>query len=226
METKILVVDDDPNIREVIRLYLERAGYRLDLAADGPEALAAFRRGQPDLVVLDLMLPGIDGWRVCETIRAESDCPVIMLTARGEPSERVEGFRLGADDYVVKPFDPNELVARIQAVLRRAGSDAGSPQLMRFGDLEIDPQAYALRRAGRVLKLPPREFELLCFMTRHPNRVFTREELLSAVWGYDYPGDTRTVDVHVSRLRDKLGPDGDWYVATVHGIGYQWRVRS
>ncbi len=221
----VLVVEDDPNVAELIRLYLERAGHRVRVAGDGLEALRLFREERPDLVVLDVMLPYLDGWEVCRQIRREDDTPVIMLTARGENAEKILGFELGADDYVVKPFDPQELMARVRAVLRRARPEAAREQVVRHPGLMVDLSRYAAEVDGRPVALTPKELELLHFLARHPNQVFTREQLLSQVWGYDYPGDSRTVDVHIKRLRKKLeGPGRPWRLATVWGVGYKFEV--
>lgn len=221
----VLVVEDDPNVAELLRLYLERAGHRVLAAADGLEGLRLHREERPDLVILDLMLPYLDGWEVCRQLRREGDTPVIILTARGENAEKILGFELGADDYVVKPFDPQELVARVRAVLRRARPAAERDQVVRHPGLTVDLGRYAAEVDGRPVALTPKELELLHFLARHPNQVFTREQLLSRVWGYDYPGDSRTVDVHIKRLRQKLEDGGrPWRLATVWGVGYKFEV--
>ncbi len=222
----VLVVDDEPTIAEVVSRYLQRAGYATRVAADGPEALDAFGRERADLVVLDLMLPGIDGLEVMRRLRdgAPPAPAVILLTARGEESDRVVGLRLGADDYVVKPFSPAELVARVDAVLRRTATVADDDGPMRFGGLEIDPAAHRALLHGDELALTQREFDLLVFFARHPGRAFTREELMDKVWQFSFYTDTSTVTVHVRRLRAKLEADPEVaaLVETVWGVGYRF----
>lgn len=229
--TRVLVVDDDPNIVDVVRRYLEREGFEVETATDGRQGLDRALGDPPDLVILDLMLPGIDGLEVCRQLRALAPVPVIMLTARGDETDRVIGLELGADDYVAKPFSPKELVARVRAVLRRAagplapGPDGASGSNGRLvdGDLLVDIVAHQVTLAGAAVTLTPREFELLAYLMRHPRRAFRREELLEAVWGYRY-GDTSTVTVHVRRLREKVeaDPSQPTRVATVMGVGYRW----
>jgi DNA-binding response OmpR family regulator len=222
---KILVVDDEPNIREVVGLYLRRDGHAVVVAADGEEALELYRRTRPDLVVLDLMLPKLSGLEVCRRIQAERRVPLIMLTARGEEEDRIVGLGLGADDYVVKPFSPRELAARVAAVLRRTGgaepADGGA---LVFGDLRIDPATREVSVSDEPVTLTAREFDLLRHMASHPRRVFTRDQLMEAVWGYTFSADTSTVTVHVRRLREKLEPDParPRYLQTVWGIGYRF----
>ncbi|HHY38919.1 MAG TPA: response regulator transcription factor [Clostridia bacterium] len=205
MSAKILVVDDDEKIREILRAYLERDAYGVEEAADGEEALTTFERTKPDLVILDLMLPRLDGWEVCRRIRAKSQVPIIMLTARGEEFDKVLGLELGADDYVSKPFSPRELMARVKAVLRRADTGPSPEETLRFPGLEIDRASRRVFYNQKEVLLTPKEFELLWFLASNPGRVFSREQLLEKVWGYDYFGDTRTVDTHIKRLREKLG---------------------
>jgi DNA-binding response OmpR family regulator len=226
--SRVLVVDDDPTVSEVVARYLERDGYAVETVADGRTALDRALAEPPDLVVLDLMLPGIDGLEVCRRLRALAPVPIVILTARGQENDRIVGLDLGADDYVAKPFSTKELVARVRAVLRRArgplapsGPDA--PSVYADGDLEVDVAARQARLAGAVVSLTAREFELLAFLVRHPGRAFRREELLEGVWGYRY-GDTSTVTVHVRRLREKIEPDpsAPVRIATVWGVGYRW----
>ncbi|MEV0785123.1 response regulator transcription factor [Streptomyces sp. NPDC050423] len=223
-------MDDDPTVSEVVAGYLTGAGYDVARAADGPAALECFARRRPDLVVLDLMLPGMDGFEVCRRMRAHGRVPVIMLTARGDEDDRVLGLETGADDYVTKPFSPRELVLRVDSVLRRAGAaavPAGRPALLEGAGLVLDPAARRATRDGRVLALTLREFDLLAFLLRHPGRVFTREELMSEVWGWDF-GDLSTVTVHVRRLRGKVeaDPARPELIRTVWGVGYRLDLPS
>jgi len=225
----ILVVDDEPTIAEVVARYLERAGYETRTAPDGPSALAAAASSRPDLVILDIMLPGLDGLEVMRTLQSNGGrVPVILLTARGEESDRIVGLRRGADDYVVKPFSPLELVARVDAVLRRADSDVEAHELLGFGDLEIDPQARSVTVGGREMELTAREFELLYFLARHPGQVFSRDQLMDQVWRFPFYTDTTTVTVHVRRLRAKVerDPANPEWVQTVWGVGYRFRPES
>jgi two-component system, OmpR family, response regulator ResD len=223
---KILVVDDEPNIREVVSLYLRRDGHAVVAAADGEEALELYRQTRPDLVVLDLMLPRVSGLEVCRRIQAERRVPLIMLTARDEEEDRIVGLGLGADDYVVKPFSPRELAARVAAVLRRTGEAAQSAEAgaLVFGALRIDPATREVSVGDEPVQLTAREFDLLRHMASHPRRVFTRDQLMEAVWGYTFAADTSTVTVHVRRLREKLEPDPTRprYLQTVWGIGYRF----
>jgi DNA-binding response OmpR family regulator len=227
MGQRVLVVDDDPTVSDVVRRYLERAGYGVALAADGPAALASFEREQPDLVVLDLMLPGMDGLEVCRRLRAvEANVPIIMLTAMGEEADRVLGLQLGADDYVTKPFSPREFVLRVQSVLRRAAAPApvvDQPQVLVDGDLMVDPVRRVATRGGEELALTVREFDLLIFLMSHPGRAFRRSEMLESVWGWTF-GDHSTVTVHVRRLREKIEPDpaNPRRIVTVWGVGYRY----
>ena len=227
MSTKILVVDDDSNICELLRLYLEKEGYQVYFANDGNAAVAAFAAHGPDLVLLDIMLPGLDGWQVCREIRKTSRAPIIMLTAKGEVFDKVLGLELGADDYVTKPFDTKEVLARMKAVLRRAESakgDAGpATKEVHFDKLSVNLTNYELRVDGKKVDAPPKEMELLYYLASNPNRVFTRNQLLDEVWGFDYYGDSRTIDVHVKRLREKLeGVSDQWSLQTVWSVGYKF----
>lgn len=218
--TRILVVDDEARMRELVRLYLASAGYEVLEAQDGLEALQRFEAEAPDLVVLDLMLPRLDGWEVCQRIRKYSRVPIIMLTARGEVHDKVVGLRLGADDYIAKPFDGRELLARVEAVLRRAAPAGAGQRPVALGPLAIDPAKRAVQIEGRPVSLTPREFELLLLLALHPGQVFTREQLLDRIWGMDFAGDVRTVDSHVKNLREKLGRAASM-VTTVWGVGYK-----
>ncbi|MBE6067708.1 MAG: response regulator transcription factor [Clostridium lundense] len=222
---KVLVVDDDNNICEVIKMYLENAGYEVRVSNDGKEAQEAFLEYKPELVLLDIMLPHVDGVDVLKWIRKDSEVPVIMLTAKGETFDKVLGLELGADDYMVKPFEPKELLARIKAVLRRYSSENESKEMLKFEDLTVDSNSYNVIYKGEEVKMPPKEFELLHYLASNKNRVFTREQLLCEVWGYDYPGDSRTVDVHVKRLREKLQGGSNWNIETVWGVGYKFEVK-
>ena len=228
-KTKILVVDDDPNILQLIKLYLTREGFEVVTAEAGDEALRKFKSDPPNMMLLDVMLPGMDGWQVCREVRKVSNIPVIMLTAKDETFDKVLGLELGADDYIVKPFDTKELVARMKAVLRRyQTSDAGtSTKELSFPGLTINITQYTVTYLGRPLEMPPKELELLYFLASHPGQVFTREQLLEQVWGYDFFGDSRTVDVHVKRLRDKLvgSEEMGWALKTVWGVGYKFEVK-
>ena len=231
MSTKILVVDDDPNICELLKLYLENEGYTVFVAKDGQEAVNVFRNKSPELVLLDIMLPKMDGWQVCREIRKTSNVPIIMLTAKGEVFDKVLGLELGADDYVTKPFDAKEVMARIKAVLRRAnGSTAdedNSKKIVVYDNLEINIINYELKVKGVPVDTPPKELELIYHFASNPNRVYTRDQLLDEVWGFDYYGDSRTVDVHVKRLREKLeGVSDKWSLKTVWGVGYKFETKE
>ncbi len=225
---KILIVDDDKNICELLRLYLAKEGYETAMAYDGEAAVSAFESEKPALVLLDIMMPKMDGWEVCRRIRAGSDVPVIMLTAKGETFDKVLGLELGADDYVVKPFDAKEVVARIKAVLRRCAAAQKSPDgVLSYDNLSLDMSRYELRVRGKVVEAPPKELELLSYLAGHPNRVFTRDQLLDEVWGFEYYGDSRTIDVHIKRLREKLeGASDQWGLKTVWGVGYKFEVKE
>ena len=222
---KILVVDDEASVRQLVNSYLKREGYQVLEAADGVTALKLARTEHPDLVVLDLMIPGMDGLEVCRILRSESDIFVIMLTARTEETDKLLGLGLGADDYLIKPFSPRELVARVKAILRRGQSAAAAPgrAVLRAGDIEIDPSRYVATVAGRKLELTAREFEILSQLAARPGMVFTREKLLEQVWGYNFFGDPRVVDVHVAKLRKKVekDPAQPQYIKTVRGVGYK-----
>lgn len=222
---RILIVDDDENICEVIKMYLESSGYATKLCHDGKSAQEMFMEYKPDLVLLDIMLPHIDGIDVLKWIRRDHETPVIMLTAKGETFDKVLGLELGADDYMVKPFEPKELIARVKAVLRRYNVDSGNKEALVFPELTIDVNSYNVIYKGEEIKMPPKEFELVYFLASNKNRVFTREQLLCEVWGYDYPGDSRTVDVHVKRLREKLQGGPNWQIETVWGVGYKFEVK-
>ncbi len=227
-QTKIMVVDDDINICEILRLYLVKEGFTVILAYDGKTAVSLFESENPDLVLLDIMLPEIDGWQVCREIRKKSDCPIIMLTAKGEVFDKVLGLELGADDYVVKPFDTKEVVARVKAVLRRAGNTPSViKREVRYDKLIINMENYDLIVDGKKIEAPPKEMELLYHLASNPNRVYTRDQLLDEVWGFEYYGDSRTVDVHIKRLREKLeGVSANWELKTVWGVGYKFEVRE
>ncbi len=225
---KIMIVDDDPNIQQLISLYLTREGFEVVTASAGDEALRLFKSAPPNLMLLDIMLPVMDGWQVCREVRKVSNIPIIMLTAKDETFDKVLGLELGADDYIVKPFDTKELVARIKAVLRRfQTTEPGGSKELSFPGLTINISQYTVNYLGRPLEMPPKELELLYFLASHPGAVFTREQLLEQVWGYDFFGDSRTVDVHVKRLRDKLvgSEELGWSLKTVWGVGYKFEVK-
>ncbi|NLK77064.1 MAG: response regulator transcription factor [Clostridiales bacterium] len=227
---KILIVDDDVNIAELISLYLTKECYDTRMVNDGEEALAVYEQYQPNLILLDLMLPGIDGYQVCREIRTKSNVPIIMLSAKGEIFDKVLGLELGADDYIMKPFDSKELVARVKAVLRRyqpskQEAPASDIKCVEYPDLIINQTNYSVLYYGKPVDMPPKELELLYFLASSPNQVFTREQLLDHIWGYEYIGDTRTVDVHVKRLREKIKDHKSWSLATVWGIGYKFEVK-
>lgn len=225
---KIMIVDDDRNICELLRLYTEKEGFDVVLAHDGRTAVDMFEVEKPDLVLLDIMLPEIDGWQVCREIRKTSKCPIIMLTAKGETFDKVLGLDLGADDYVVKPFEAKEVIARIHAVLRRTAKDERSEhKLVTFDKLSINLDNYELCVDGKQVDTPPKEMELIYHLASNPNRVFSRDQLLDEVWGFNYYGDSRTVDVHVKRLREKLeGVSDQWSLKTVWGVGYKFEVKQ
>ena len=224
---KILIVDDDENIAELISLYLTKECFDTKLVYDGEDALAAFDSYQPNLILLDLMLPGIDGYQVCREIRTQSNVPIIMITAKVETFDKVLGLELGADDYIVKPFDTKEVIARIKAVYRRVGQSSGEAEIkeVKYDKLSVNMTRYELRVNGQVLDTPPKELELLFHLASNPNRVYTRDQLLDEVWGFEYYGDSRTIDVHVKRLREKLeGVSDKWALKTVWGVGYKFEV--
>ena len=230
---KILIVDDDNNIAELISLYLEKEMFETKIAEDGEEALELFESFQPNLILLDLMLPGKDGYQVCREVRAKKDTPIIMLSAKGETFDKVLGLELGADDYIIKPFDSKEMVARVKAVLRRyrATPEVQTPVAVgakgaEYPNLIVNSTNYSVIYNGKELVMPPKELELLYFLASQPNQVFTREQLLDHIWGYEYVGDTRTVDVHIKRLREKIKDQDNWAIRTVWGIGYKFEVRQ
>ena len=223
---EILVVDDDINILRIASLYLRKEGYTVRTAQSGPDALEAFRQKVPDLVLLDVMLPGMDGFEVLKALRTTSSAPVIMLTTKSDTADKVVGLELGADDYMVKPFEPSELLARIKAVIRRFKPEgsAAAPREISFPDLTISLSSYRIIVRGESMDIPPKEMDLLYHLASHAGDVFTREQLLEQVWGFDYFGDTRTVDVHIKRLREKLGEDPHWQIKTVWGVGYKFEL--
>lgn len=232
---RILIVDDDENIAELISLYLIKECFETQIVYDGEEALKVFAAFHPDLILLDLMLPGIDGYEVCREIRKTSQVPIIMLSAKGEVFDKVLGLELGADDYIMKPFDAKEMVARVKAVLRRSTSQKASAQpaahgqtgkYVEYPDLIVNLTNYSVIYQGHTLEMPPKELELLYFLAKSPNQVFTREQLLDQLWGYEYVGDTRTVDVHIKRLREKVKDHPDWRISTVWGVGYKFEVKQ
>ena len=228
---KILIVDDDEHISELISLYLTKEFYDTKIVYDGEEALRQFRLFSPNLILLDLMLPGIDGYQVCREIRQQSNVPIIMLSAKGEVFDKVLGLELGADDYIIQPFDSKELVARVKAVLRRYQPAQAAPakpagKYVEYPDLVINLTNYSVVYKGKTVDMPPKELELLYFLASSPNQVFTREQLLDHIWGYEYIGDTRTVDVHIKRLREKIKDHASWAISTVWGIGYKFEVKA
>lgn len=228
MDTKIKVflVDDDVNICELVKIYLNKEGYRVDIAYDGGKALEYLKSFKPDIILLDVMLPTMDGFQLCKEIRKMSSVPVIMLTAKGETLDKVMGLEIGADDYIVKPFDPNELVARVKAVLRRYGTGKTDSKEVRYPNLIVSLSDYTVEYEGKVLELTPRELELLYFLASNPGKVYTREQLIEQLWGYDFFGDSRTVDVHIKRLREKLEiKEQPWKIRTVWGVGYKFEVK-
>lgn len=227
MKQLIYVVDDDPNIAKLIQLYLEREGFDVRLFARGDDALFAFRQKEPAMMLLDIMLPGVDGWDVCREVRKTSKLPIIMISAKEDTVDKVLGLELGADDYITKPFEPKELIARTKAVLRRTTEEVKDNDVLRFPGLSISLVSYEVNFDDKPIQMPPKELELLYFLAQHQNQVFTREQLLEKVWGFDYFGDSRTVDVHVKRLREKL-PDSDrfgWQIHTVWSVGYKFEVK-
>lgn len=226
--TKVLVIDDDNNICELLRMYLEKEGYEVRTANNGQEGINVFRMYEPDMVLLDIMMPVKDGWQTCREIREHSSKPIIMITAKGETIDKVLGLELGADDFIVKPLDMKEVFARIKAVLRRyVNRDSNDGENIRFENIDISRQKYELKIKGKMVDLPPKELELLYFLATNYNRVFTRDQLLDKVWGFDYLGDSRTVDVHIKRLREKLeGASDKWALKTVWGVGYKFEVTS
>ena len=228
MAISVLIIEDDKNIQDLLQIYLEKEGYAVTVAGDGGQGLAKFRTIKPDLVLLDVMMPVMNGWDVCKAIRAESRTPVIMLTAKGELNDKITGLKAGADDYITKPFEMRELFARIEAVLRRSESGVAEQKARRlvFDKLVIDMDAFELTVDGKKVDTPPKEMELLFYLASTPNRVYTRNQLLDEVWGFDYFGDSRTVDVHVKRLREKLeGVSEKWCLRTVWGVGYKFEAK-
>ncbi|MBQ8788017.1 MAG: response regulator transcription factor [Oscillospiraceae bacterium] len=226
---KILVADDDRNICELLRMYLEKEGYTVVLAGNGEEALSKFDEENPDIILLDVMMPRLDGWQVCRELRKKSECPIIMITAKGETFDKVLGLELGADDYVVKPFEPKEIVARVKAVLHRTGkaSAENDKKEVNYDKLTVNMTKYELKVDGKVVDTPPKELELLFHLASNPNRVYTRDQLLDEVWGFEYYGDSRTVDVHIKRLREKLeGVSEKWTLKTVWGVGYKFETKD
>ena len=226
-KTRVLIVDDDPNINQLIKLYLEKEGYETETAERGDDALNLFKKNPPQIVLLDLMLPGMDGWQVCREIRKISTIPIIMLTAKEETFDKVLGLELGADDYMTKPFDPKELIARIKAVMRRTQTAVAPERELAFPNLVINMSTYLVTYNGKDIEMPPKEIELLYFLAAHPNKVFTRDQLLEQVWGFDYFGDSRTVDVHIKRIREKLpgSEEYGWQIKTVWSVGYKFEVK-
>lgn len=226
-KTRVLIVDDDPNINQLIKLYLEKEGYETETAERGDDALNLFKKNPPQIVLLDLMLPGMDGWQVCREIRKISTIPIIMLTAKDETFDKVLGLELGADDYMTKPFDPKELIARIKAVMRRTQTAVAPERELAFPNLVINMSTYLVTYNGKDIEMPPKEIELLYFLAAHPNKVFTRDQLLEQVWGFDYFGDSRTVDVHIKRIREKLrgSEEYGWQIKTVWSVGYKFEVK-
>ncbi len=224
---KILVVDDDPNIAQLVKLYLEKEGYQVAVEGRGDSAVSAFRKDPPNLMILDIMLPGMDGWQVCRTVRQFSNIPIIMLSAKDETFDKVLGLELGADDYITKPFEGKELAARVKAVLRRAAPGDAQTDTLSFPGLSISLEKYEVYFQGKQVEMPPKELEVLHFLAAHKNRVFTREQLLEQVWGFEFFGDSRTVDVHIKRLREKLQDTESlgWQIRTVWGVGYKFEVK-
>lgn len=226
---KVLIVDDDKNICDLLRVYLEKEGYSTIISNEGNEAMVKFNSLNPDIVLLDIMLPGMDGWQICKEIRKASDTPIIMLTAKSEIFDKVLGLELGADDYIVKPFDTKEVLARIKAVARRSGKlpKPVEMQEVHYDKLSINLTRYVLKAGGKVIDVPPKEIELLFYLASNPNRVFTRDQLLDEIWGFDYYGDSRTIDVHIKRLRGKLcGISKQWDLTTVWGVGYKFELNE
>lgn len=223
---RVMVIDDDSNIGNLIKLYMEKEGYTVELFEDGYSGFQSFKNNPPNIVLLDIMLPRMDGWEVCREIRKISDIPIIMLTAKGETFDKVLGLELGADDYIVKPFDPKELVARVKAVLRRTKQSKTAEEEISYPNITINLSNYTVTYYGKEVEVPPKELELLYFLATHPNKVFTREQLLEQVWGFDFYGDSRTVDVHIKRLREKFSSENEqWQIKTVWGVGYKFEVK-
>lgn len=226
-QLRILVIEDDPDICELITLYVKKSGYIVNVAYNGMKGLEMYYDHPPDLVILDIMMPEMDGWEVCKEIRRFDKTPVIMLTGKGESYDKLKGFCLGTDDYLVKPFDPNELMARIKAVLRRANPMLDSNEIIELPLLKVDLKQYKVTYDDQEMVLPPKEMELLYFLVSHPNQAFTRQQLLEQIWGFDFEGDPRTVDVHIKRIREKLGDANPyWAVKTIRGVGYKFEVNN
>lgn len=225
MKTRILVVDDDLHIAELIKLYLQKEDFEVAVAYDGGQGVELFKTFEPKIVLLDIMLPVMDGWQVCKEIRKIDNTPIIMLTAKGETIDKVLGLELGADDYIVKPFEPKELIARVKAILRRANVSEDSKQVYTYNNLTVNITDYSVTYCGEAIDMPPKEIELLYFLASHPNKVYTREQLLEHVWGFEYFGDSRTVDVHIKRIREKTPFNDGWNIKTVWGIGYKFEVK-
>jgi DNA-binding response OmpR family regulator len=227
-KTRILIVDDDEHISELISLYLVREGYETKEVHNGKDAVKEFSSFNPRLIMLDIMLPEMDGYEVCKEIRKTSKIPIIMLTAKGDTFDKVLGLELGADDYIVKPFEPKEMIARVKAVLRRSNCAEAEPpkneNILKFENLEINMENYTVKYHGENLQFPPKEFELLFYLAKRPNQVFTRDQLLDKIWGYEYIGDTRTVDVHIKRIREKFDKKDPWSIKTVWSVGYKFEV--
>ncbi len=223
---KIMIVDDDPNIVELIDIYLKKEGYETDKHLSGVTALDRFDAVEPDLILLDIMLPEIDGYDVCTEVRKKSDVPIIMITAKGETFDKVLGLELGADDYLVKPFEAAELLARVKAVLRRYGNEMPQKKVLEIPNLKIDLNEYSITYHGKKLEMPKKELELLHFLIANPNHVFTREKLLDKIWGYEYVGESRTVDVHIKRVREKLSQEDPWEIKTVWSVGYKFQNKE
>ncbi len=221
-KNKVLIVDDEANICELIRLYVEKEGYNAIIATDGAKAVEKFMQEKPDMVLLDIMLPVKDGWQVCREIRAVNDTPIIMLTAKGESKDKLRGFSSGVDDYVVKPFDPNELMARVKAIMKRY--DINTSHIVRLNEVELDGDKYEIRYKDECIHLPLKQFELLFELAKHPNQIFSREQLIEKIWGMDYDGFDRTVDVHIKRIRENIGHLPGFNVVTVRGLGYKVEV--
>lgn len=227
----VLIVDDEFNICELIRLYVEKEGYKAVISHNGNDAVEKFKSLSPDLVLLDIMLPGKDGWQVCREIRGIDNTPIIMLSAKGETFDKVLGLELGADDYIVKPFEPKELIARIKAVLRRSESTTGTEEVgkneLKFDGLRINQETYEVYLDDKKIEMPPKEFELLYFLAKNTNKVYTRDQLLDEIWGYEFFGDSRTVDVHIKRIREKVErEDKNWHLKTVWGVGYKFEAEQ
>ena len=225
-KTKVLVVDDDTRILQILRLYLVKDGYEVTTCERGDTALDLALKNNYGIIVLDIMLPGMDGWEFLENLRRSTDVPVILLTAKGDITDRVQGLDCGADDYIVKPFDPKELLARVKAVLRRAYAPVEEIRSVEIGDLSVSLDNYTVLTNGKKVEMPPKEIELLHFFFTHPNRVYTRDQILDSVWGLGYHGDPRTVDVHIKRLRDRLGESAYWEIETIWGVGYRFNIKK